>query len=857
MVVALVAMGAGFTSCSDDDDETGAGGGPITPSADVEVVSTDAATSAQIYVELNKISEVAYKAVKAAEDTLSAGVMASELVFAEADAVVAAQDGKDTITVTGLEGNTTYNVYVAVKTVDNEYLAENAEMYTVTTANYGDQIVTMISTTPFSVKFHVNMPDTTNWILSFGELAQYNQMKMYFGSTDADYLSNIGNTHYVGPQTIEIKDGDLWYREYDIDWATGEADSTSYYDYTYTVKPGTGCVMLISAAYYGEVPYSWPTTYRWMPDYTYEMPEGEYPGWGPLSNEMTLGEYTEVCTDEGVTFNREYAKQVVYTAPAAVPADTVEVKLVKTTERTAVFEIVPSEECLSYHVMPCTASDYEMLIDFAGEAGIQAFVLNNGEPYADAAEYRMENLEVGLEYHLLVTGLYEETGAVQSFSHIVFTPQESTLPVPELTVTAASELNTHDMVYFNIKAPNGDAVAVKHLANYVKAWIPEINSGYSYTDLVEMYGGYFSEEDLAAINSAEGLTLSFASFEESDTRLAVISYNEEEKASDAYTVDSRSTSIPAKAKVESKLFEELAGEWTLNYYDTKNYYEKNQWRQFNSVITTNPDFGPATFAEWKNQDSYQVVAAAFDYDEAKCEELFNEYKKVAKHYEDKYAGQNQLLAMNFPMGMYTKAANQNLFTPWDLFVSEYYSAYDCAQLFYDFGPKVMFEVVGENEMVLKSDIMNMAPLANFDSEYYFVGVGPDGYLFDCQFPVTVSENKDSIIVHPVDTLGAKYYPSVVLNYGGGYIATQNSTDTVMVYTKGALAGAAKLSAVKPYSVDEVIKANKSVYNQGGELMPAKLAKAAKLHKKLSVMPKLNRVEGKLFDLNAHLQSLKK
>ncbi len=861
MVVALVGMGVGFTSCSDDDEETtgGGNGAPAAPSASVEALESGAVTSADFVLDATSISELAYKAVKAAEDTVNAGVMSSDLLFANADAVIAVNDGKDTITVAGLEGNTAYNIYVAVKTLEGEFLNETADMISVTTAEYGDQILTMISTTPFSVKFHVNVPDTTNWIMNLASRDTYEQMKMYFGQSDFDFLGSVGNVHYQGPQTIEIKDGDFWYQE--VSW-----DGVETYDYFYSIKPGEAYVLLLSAANYDLVPFSWPETWRWMPDGYVDFGEGGGDDWwGPLSNArngMNLGEYTETCTDENVFFNREYAKQYLWTNPAATPAEGegVEVTLKKLTERTAIFEMVPSESCLSYHVLPLSHEDYEMLCTFVGEAGMQAYALNYGEPMAGGNEYVMSGLTVGATYHMLVTGLFEENGAVQTFYHETFVPQESTKEVPVLEVTAVSEKNTHDMVYFNIKAPNKDAYAIKLIANYVKDWIPEINSGFSYEDMVETYGQMLYDEEIALVNSDEGYEISYPSFEESDTRLAVISYNDEEKSSEAYTADSRSTSIPAKDKVASTLYADLEGNWVLNYWDTRNYYENSdnsgEYRKFNATLTTNADFGPATFEDWKNDASYTTVLEALGNDEARVKALFDEYKSVAAHYTAKYEGQNQILGLNFPYGQYTYAANQNVFTPWDLFTSEYYSAYDCAQLFYDFGPKVMFEVVGENELVLKSDVMMSAPMANFDGGYYMVGIGEDGYLPSCEFPVTVTANKDSLIVGPAEVDGKLYYPGVIRYYSADYAATQNGTNRELIYTRGTLEGAQLPAATKAFSIDEVLKANKSMYGTN-ELIPAQLPVVGKRSAKVVNAPKLKRVEGKLFDLNAKVQSLKK
>jgi hypothetical protein len=397
------------------------------------------------------------------------------------------------------------------------------------------------------------------------------------------------------------------------------------------------------------------------------------------------------------------------------------------------------------------------------------------------------------------------------------------------------EKNTHDKVYFNIKCPTKDATAVKYIANYVKDWIPELNSGYSYNDMVEMYGQMLTEDELAQVNSDEGYELFYTTYEDVATRLAVIAYNEDEKACEAAWADSKAAGLPAKDKVVSSLYADLEGEWVLNYWDTQSYLSSEnsnktgKYRQFQTSITTNPDFGPATFEEWKGDASYEFVLGALGGNEARVKNLFNEYKAVAAYHKEKYASQNQLVGVNFPYGYYTKADAQNVFTPWDLFTSEYYSAYDNYELFYDFGPKVFFEVKDANTIVLKSDMAGFAPLENFDGTYYMVGVGKKGttlqYLLECEFPVTISEDKNTLTVNPVVVDGVSYYPATI-QYNYGYAYPQNVTDRALIYTRGKLE-TSTVAAAKKMALDNSYKLTHSLSDMTVEGFPVKVAKAAK------------------------------
>ena len=819
-------------------------------------------TTAKLTLTTNGVLEVAHKVVKVAE----AGETAPDaaIVFAEAEKVLPVVDGENVLDVEGLEGATDYVVYVAMKLANETFVLEECSF---TTSEYGDQILTMISTTPFSVKFHVNMPDTADWVLLLGDRETYEQMKMYFGQSDAGFLESVGCINYRGSQTIEIKDGDFWYTE--VDW-----DGSVLGDMTYTIKPGSAYVMLISAAYWGEVPNVWPETWRWMPYYEVAGGGGGWDDWvdddmGVMNTRgaMNLGEYTEVCTDEGVTFTHEYAKQCFWTNPAALPAEGegVEVTLRKLTERTAYFEMVPSENCLSYHVLPLSDEDYSMLTSFIGEAGMQAYVLNYGEPLAGGNEYVMSGLTVGANYHMMVTGLFEENGAVQSFHHSTFSPQESTLPLPVIEVTSVEEKNTHDKVYFNIKCSTKDATAGKYIANYVKDWIPELNSGYSYNDMVEMYGQILTEEELDQVNSDEGYELFYTTYEDVATRLAVVAYNADEKAGEAVWADSKAAGLPAKDKVESSLYADLEGNWVLNYWDTQSYLssensdKSKKYRQFQTTITTNPDFGPASFAAWQGDASYDFVLGALGGNEARVKSLFDEYKAVAAYHKEKYASQNQIVSVNFPCGYYVKADKQNVYTPWDLFTSEYYSAYDNFELFYDFGPKVFFEVKRGDSLVLKSDMNALPPMESFDGAYYMVGIGKNGttnqYLLSCEFPVTVSEDKNTLTVHPVEYEGVLYYPGTV-QYNYGYAYPQNVTYKELVYTRGTLEDAQSPVAAKRFSVADAIKASRAVYN-ATEGVAIDFTAPAKRNAKLQARPKLNRVEGKLFDVKANFEKNRK
>jgi hypothetical protein len=140
-----------------------------------------------------------------------------------------------------------------------------------------------------------------------------------------------------------------------------------------------------------------------------------------------------------------------------------------------------------------------------------------------------------------------------------------------------------------------------------------------------------------------------------------------------------------------------------------------------------------------------------------------------------------------------------------------------------------------------------------------VGIGKkDGqnqYLMACEFPVTVSEDKNTLTVHPVEYEGVLYYPGTV-QYNYGYAYPQNVTYKELVYTRGTLEDAESPVAAKQFSVADVIKSSRAVYSSG-EGVAVKFTAPAKRNAKLQARTKLNRVEGKVFDVKANFEKNRK
>jgi hypothetical protein len=140
-----------------------------------------------------------------------------------------------------------------------------------------------------------------------------------------------------------------------------------------------------------------------------------------------------------------------------------------------------------------------------------------------------------------------------------------------------------------------------------------------------------------------------------------------------------------------------------------------------------------------------------------------------------------------------------------------------------------------------------------------VGIGKNGttnqYLLACEFPVTLSEDKNTLTVHPVEVDGILYYPGTI-QYNYGYAYPQNVTYKELVYTRGTLEDAQSPVAAKRFSVADAIKASRAVYN-ATEGVAIDFTAPAKRNAKLQARPKLNRVEGKLFDVKANFEKNRK
>lgn len=792
LISALAVVGWALTGCNPTPE--------LNPSAAISVKA--GIVSATVTLTTSNLSEYAYSVSEPGSEITDAAVL-----FAKGT-TGSLTEGDNTITVSGLEGGHKYTIAVALKMSESEFYSEVLTA-NFTTSEYVDAL-TLVNTTYDGFTVHFKMPDTVQEgnVVKYGvvNLAMYNENKLY-GATDATQL-NLNDEVYgqiwEGDATLTYNDDNIYKLDENGNPVEMWGEPVTIHD---KIAPGEPLVFLVGEFSYGDSSWGWGEGY-YVPlfdeDGYYDSlygGGGDDPwGPGPLAEEG-------VSEDD---FWTGFHDKIYFTAKQPELLDA-EVKVEVTPTATGgTIKITPDEEVFQYCYFLCDDSTYEMMLSFLdnNENYLQWFVTSafgyyagcqSGQGAAELVINEFMYVEPEMNYHFIITAMGNEDGTVQNFQHIQFVTPAKSGKAPEVEVTAVKpEEASPFAVYFNVKCPSKNAASGKYAANYTREWELSLNNKwyqYTYDDLVGQGFG-FSEDEIALINSDEGLTLSFATVPDEVTRLAVLLYNDEDTpntisgAGDSAVADSKSDRQPDAPKVDSPLFSALLGEWTMTGEVTKyDYYEGYVPDSTRSCKITIAD--KVIYPETLPESVYDLYEGK---DREYVDGLYDEFKEEAEIFNAWLKGQNRLLCLGFGYAdnAYYLPGNGIYKTPYDLFTDADYSSYDNKSLFWDFGPKWYLEVAADGSVSVPFNDLIMYPMSGWTISYplYMAAYGADGVLFNnggatLAFPVDVASDNSTVTVNPIlDGNGNPYYPACGFSYYGGFRSDDLVINSALTLTKG-------------------------------------------------------------------------
>ena len=374
-------------------------------------------------------------------------------------------------------------------------------------------------------------------------------------------------------------------------------------------------------------------------------------------------------------------------------------------------------------------------------------------------------------FHLLITALGDENGTTQKFIHQEFQTTAKVLDAPEIVVTAVEDNENVYEAKFNIKAPNGDLVEAYYGANYVRDWIPELNSGATYASLVQ---NPLSSEDVKAINSPEGLTISIPSLDGQTTRIAVLGYNKEytpnilQKGCSAIA-DCSTRLQHLDPHIDSPLYKELVGDWTATATVYATSYANNQQTSYKKTSKAKITITDAIETPALDQSVYDAYAE-FGWSQSKVDGYYEDFKTQAALFNDyRLYYRNRLLCTGwFDKDIY-ELSRLTTRTAFDLFKATDYQSYDNAELFYDFGPKWYLQVAEDGSVTVPVNQETMPPMT-FAYDYVFFVGGYDletNHAFKTHekgFPVEISADRKTIIIKACDVDGKPHYMNAIAGW---------------------------------------------------------------------------------------------
>ena len=728
----------------------------------------------KLAVTASKPMEIAYQVTTKAQ-------LVTPAVLFKTGEVIEVSDGEVIELREGIQQDTHYYVY-AVARFDATTYSDKITLEFTTEKYHFDELITVVETYYDGYKVHITVPQETKdrgHAIRAGSmpLAWYYLMTSSKGQTivDLQAIASNGNPyegHMFNDSTIVWNDNNVILLDEKGNPVLDEnGEQIDIHD---PIVPGEPTIFFAGESRYGTpeefnevVGYTAPTENSWSVPY-FDPNTREW--LGAFQKKEFLTKEPELCDA---------------TVEIEIPEDEITV-----TDAMIYFDM--SDDAYSYFYMVLDNSTYNQILSTylnGNEEWYRWFltsylafyewgVFPETEDIAiNAASSFVEPLTGGETYHVLATVFGDSEGATQRFIHKTFKAKEKTKVAPVIEVTAIESSDPYS-VTFNIKAGVDSRGNVQPImgafwvCNYARDFELMFNADYTYATLLKNLGWTFTSEEIAAINSPEGYTITFPTLDGEVTRFAAYGCNDEytfnviDEEHTAGWADCKSPMAENAVPVSSELFTLLEGDWTATAT-----LRALQQEPDGSTLAYNVDHkskinisaSAPELPETLDESVYGLYAGSTPGTGKSREEvdnMFEELKELSNIFtESRLVGQNRLLCsgfMDFDPAAPTLGVNRLEFrSPYDLFVATDYSSVDVSQLIYDFGPKWFLQIQEDGSVIVPFHSVTMPPMSNWPGYAFYTGGVTDGMAFyDANetypgFPVQISDDYNTITIKPI------------------------------------------------------------------------------------------------------------
>ncbi len=835
----------GTTACTDDPvtpgDEPQPGPGPVETEYIFEVESKEVNTT---YITVDITTKNIAKVFYLVDDEPDLKQEFSALLIStrgkEANNI---KEGVTTLTISGFQSGKSYAVHFAASTMDDTFF-EEVRTIEFTTSEFEEDI-TFFDITKDSFKVDIHVPDEVKErgnVLKWG-FADYQLMKSVNIYADALNRHDSMHTYFDDDKTFtfdnseessypQLEDGtynyDAWLYEPIVPgqpttFMIGEFEYVKEGELGYEYADADGDIL------YGDYTAGWhePGWYHALFDY-YGYTGSELFGGGPHDPKLQSMPFRssplaeEIFTDQhdfwtGYFRIFQFRTELPDKLDGHIDIDDSGLK-----PNGGTIRLTPSENVAFFLAGIFTDDSWATLlaglpdnkpetIQWALTSSMAFYsygvIMLTGNTDLDPTEILLYP-DTKTRYRLALVGMGDDNGYAQFYQEHFFYLPEPTKPAPTITVKAIDAPEGEESPYelwYNVKCPSMDAERVMYAYDTKHAWEQAISSSYAYSDIIRQ-GNYFTSEDIYHINSEEGLNFKFTMLQPDKTYgLGVMAFNDEGTASLPRYVEATTLPEELPARVESSLFSELAGDWTISAEILYTVYNSDTLEStvHTEVRTTPVHIGDMSFDHSVVTESVYAAFESSYYNSMTREQVDAELASIdatLAAYNEKTRNYNRIPCQGYDLYSippYYEYSSTAYISPETLFVAaatDRYNYVDAAGLLYDFGPKWYLEVDDAGNVTMPFNAMLMDPALGY-SGLYIMGVNSTnlnamGMLvyIDGQtghFPVEISDDKNTMTIKPLVYEGEKYYPHCVTLDGSCLAFIQSDITLKRVSPKAA------------------------------------------------------------------------